>query len=208
MSPRVACQARAYGELGTGTDGAGRPRRGASGGCGRRFSRSAGTGGPDFAPPCRGPPPLLLSETRKTGRQPGLPTHRRLPAPDKISTGSVARSRPELRSASRAAPVRPRWWSSRAPRLRCWRWLSAISTSARREPRPGATTHARAGRRRRLSAAAEWTARGSCRYAAVTAASCPSTSPSVSIRWPATSPPGFSPGRSCRRGSAASPPPP
>jgi hypothetical protein len=65
---------------------------------------------------------------------------------------------------SRASSLR----SSRAPPLRCWRWLSATSTSIRRAPRLGA--RARASRGRGLGAAAPSMAGGSCRWAAATAA--------------------------------------
>jgi len=85
---------------------------------------------------------------------------------------------------------------------RCWRWRSATSTSTRQRLRPGATTRARAGPGRKPNAAAAWTARGSCRCAAVTAASCPPIWLSGSIRWPPTSACGSSPERSCHGGSS------
>jgi hypothetical protein len=110
-----------------------------------------------------------------------------------------------MRPADSAAPVLAEVIANSA-RLRRWRWLSATSTSTRRAPRPGATIRARAGRGRRPSAAAGWAARGSCRCAAGTEASCPSIWLRGSIRWPAISPSGFSPGRSCHSGSVASPP--
>jgi hypothetical protein len=141
----------------------------------------------------------------RPGSRPGLPEHRRLPAPHKSSTASVAGLRTDARPACRSAPVHPLLTVIANPALlRCWRWLSATSTSTLRGLLPGATTRARAGRGRRPSAAAEWTVVGFCRCAAVSAASCPSTSPSASIRWPAISPSGFSPGLSCRHALAGS----
>ena len=60
--------------------------------------------------------------------------------------------------------------SSRAPRLRCWRSLSATSTSTRRSPHRGGTTRAPASRSKRPSVAVVSSARDSYRGAAATAA--------------------------------------
>ena len=210
MSPRAGRRARAYGDRGAGTDGAGRPRRGASPERGLRSSRSAGAGGSEFVPVCRGPPRCAdLGDEKDRVGGPVFQHIRAFQRGTKISTAQCSRvadgSATGMSLCARALPLTV---IASPALLWCWRWLSATSTSTRLAPRPGATTRARAGRGRRPSAAAGWTARGSCRCAAVTAASCPPIWLRVSIRWPATSPSGFSPGRSCRRVSAASPPPP
>jgi hypothetical protein len=210
MSPRVACRALAYGERGAGTDGARRQHPGALPKTSWRSGPSRSAGGCEFVSPSRGPPDRRCPRKReRPGSRPGLPTHTRLPARHKNRYGQCSRladgSATGISLCARSLALTV---IANPAVLRRWRWLSATSTSTRLAPRPGATTRARAVRGRRPSAAAGWTARGSCRCAAVTAASCPSTWRRGSMRWPATSPSGSSPERSCQSVSAASPPPP
>ena len=107
MSPRAGPRVGAYGDLGAGTEGARRAGRGASPGRGLRSSRCVCAGGSEVLSRCRGPPHSLPWKKERPGSRPGLSTtHRRLPAPHKISTGSVAGGRMEPRPAVGAAPVR------------------------------------------------------------------------------------------------------
>ena len=103
--------------------------------------------------------------------------------------------------------ARSSWLSviASAAMLRCWRWLSAASTSTRRGSRPGGATVVPAGQAGRPNAAAGWTAGGFCHYADVTVALGPRTWLSASTSWRAISRCTFSRGRSYRHGSAVSP---
>jgi hypothetical protein len=97
MKPPAGRRPRASGDLGT--DGAGRQQRGASLERGRRSRRSAGAGGSEVVSACRGPPHGCPRRRERPGSRPGLSEHRRLPAPHKISTGSLAGGRTETRPA-------------------------------------------------------------------------------------------------------------
>ena len=101
MSPRAGPRVGAYGDLGAGTERARRPGRGTSPGRGLRSGRCACAGGSEVVSRCRGPPHSVPWKRERPGSWPGLSTaHRRLPAPHKISTGSVAGGRMEPRPGS------------------------------------------------------------------------------------------------------------
>ena len=109
MSPRAGRRARAYGDLGAGTDGAGRPQRGAAPERRLRSSRRASAGGSEFVPVCRGPPRRAdLGDEKDRVRGPVFQHIRAFQRGTKISTASVAGLRTDPRPESRSAPGRSR----------------------------------------------------------------------------------------------------
>jgi hypothetical protein len=70
MRPRAGRRPRAYGDVGTGTDGAGGQQHGALPERGRRSSRSAGAGDSEVMSACRGPPTVALGDEKDRVRGP------------------------------------------------------------------------------------------------------------------------------------------
>ncbi len=109
MSPRVACQARAYGDLAAGTDRARRQHPGGLPETGWRPSPLTSAGGCVLVSPSRGPPDRTdLGNEKDRVRGPVFQNIRAFQRGKKISTASVAGLRTDPRPESRSAPGRSR----------------------------------------------------------------------------------------------------
>jgi hypothetical protein len=109
MSPRAGRRARAYGDLGAGTDGARRQHPGALPEMGWRSTPSTSAGGCEFVSPSRGPPDrAALGNEKDRVRGPVFQHIRAFQRGTKISTASVAGLRTDPRPESRSAPGRSR----------------------------------------------------------------------------------------------------
>lgn len=109
MTPRARRLARAYGDLGAGTDGARRQHPGALPEMRWRSTPSTSAGGCEFVSPSRGPPDrAALGNEKDRVHGPVFQHIRAFQRGTKISTASVAGLRTDPRPESRSAPGRSR----------------------------------------------------------------------------------------------------